>query len=112
MSIEEIWSFDPAAPKIVEGGATTVVALVEPAEETVIFDEHNTGDSGSANSADVIDGPLANSSTSPVGTNAASSPTVSTGTSEFELVEEATAGLPSDPALDELEAEIARELED
>eukprot|EP00934_Nitzschia_sp_Nitz4_P007864 Nitzschia sp. Nitz4//scaffold38_size140716//27235//28306//NITZ4_003129-RA/size140716-augustus-gene-0.133-mRNA-1//-1//CDS//3329550024//7854//frame0 len=118
LSIDEIWSFQPESTETVP---TALPEDVENEEEVISFEPTGgestpvepTGEpeppSGDAtNTADVATA-SANSSASAV---ADEGPSSASGTSEFEFVDDTTGGGTGDPELDELEAEIARELED
>jgi hypothetical protein len=114
LSIDEIWSYDPNEAK--KEAATEEVE--EPAEETVVFDETVEAEQDSSEHAfamepsDEPDSPVAGSSSLDYGTTAGTSASDSV-TNDYEVVDEDYGDSGSgDPALDELEAEIARELED
>ena len=123
LSIDEIWSYQPEENKQVEGGEQAE----EEVEETVVFDQstesHATPSepafpaSDGTNNADLDatgSGGLGDGNSSP-GTAAASSATSSSVVTDFELVGDSE-GVDDtaivDTELDELEAEIARELEE
>lgn len=111
MSIDEIWSYNPEEAK--EEEATQEVE--EAVEETVVFDETAEAEQIPSEHAfatepnDELDSPVAGSSSvTPVATSTSDSVS-----NDYEVVDEDYGdGGSGDPELDELEAEIARELED
>lgn len=114
LSIDEIWSFQPAEEKAANEASSTSISQAS-AEETVVFDggedEQAAPDSSSA--PDEINGENVDATESASGVAVSSnSPSESTA-SDYELVDGGTSGAnAADSELDELEAEIARELED
>jgi hypothetical protein len=112
LSIDEIWSYNPEEAKKEEAAEE----VEEAAEETVVFDETVEAEQDSSEHAftaepsDEPDSPVAGSSSLDYGTTADTSPSDSV-TNEYEVVDE-DYGDGSGAELDELEAEIARELED
>ena len=125
LSIDEIWSFpssDEAQAATATAGAdeTAGVAGDEGAEETVVFDETAvSGDSKEGEPGTTSETVFApDSALDGTGLDPATAvePVVdgtgSPDTADFELVGDSDVGGVVDAELDELEAEIARELED
>ena len=123
LSIDEIWSFQPETAST-EGDTTAGASTDAPAEETVVFDEGGDTQSSSksehpAFAADEIsakEGAIASESSLPTSVSAdglaSSGSPAESAVSEFELLDNGEIDVGTgDPELDELEAEIARELE-
>jgi hypothetical protein len=111
LSIDEIWSFQPEE---IKGEAEAQQAQEEAkAEETVVFDDAGGEEDSATETAFVADETTAEAD-APVISGADSTGGSPSGseTNEFELVDEVDGEDAGDPVLDELEAEILRELED
>jgi len=116
LSIDEIWSFksteNEAANEATEQADDTL------AEEVVEFDGEDS-DPGSASDAVFVPDKISsaeqpyNAVSEPLHVDAAETTPSDSGVSEYEMLEDGDQEEGSgDPILDELEAEIARELED
>ena len=123
MSIDEIWSFQAQDAEAAHVGADEQVSTEATTEEVVVFDD-TEGDRASATDSPFV--PDETSRDKPTDTVPGSgvseganildpkepSPSASA-TSDFEMLDDGEEDMGTgDPILDELEAEIARELED
>ena len=113
LSIDEIWSFQPEKSQEAAAEAAAQVEEDAAVEETVVFDNSGEAEEAVAEAAF----PAADSTneaeipaTTAEEPSSDNSPANSAG--GFELVDDGLDAGSGDPELDELEAEIARELED
>jgi hypothetical protein len=121
LSIDEIWSFQPEKVDTAKNEAAEKVEEENVSEEVVVFDDEEGDRASTPDAAFVPDETIGDneevpgSGTSETSNFIDSEETSPSGSavSDFEMLEdgEMDAGT-GDPELDELEAEIARELED
>mmetsp|Transcript_28360 Transcript_28360/g.81511 ORF Transcript_28360/g.81511 Transcript_28360/m.81511 type:complete len:323 (+) Transcript_28360:100-1068(+) len=111
LSIDEIWSYQPEAAE----ATNEAVQAAEEAEEEVVFADHDVqGDEGVVENTFDADEVGSEKKKDAESSNFESQETSPSGSasSEFEMLDEGEMEAGTDPELDELEAEIARELED
>lgn len=121
LSIDEIWSFQPEATEAAKKEAAENAEEENSSEEVVVFDGEEGDEASTLDAAFVTDetsgeeGEVLASGVGETSNFVDSEETSPSGSavSEFEMLEDGELdGGTGDPELDELEAEIARELED